>query len=897
MLGKTISHYEILEKIGSGGMGEVYRARDTSLERDVALKILPTEIADDPQRTERFQQEAKAVAALSHPNILGIYEFGTDQGRSYAAMELLEGETLSERLRHGPIHPRKAVDIASQIADGLAAAHERGVVHRDLKPDNVFITTEGRVKILDFGLARLESRKPGIDPTASSDTLTEPGAVMGTVGYMSPEQVRGEPVDARSDIFSLGVVLYEVLAGSRPFDGDSAAEVMGAILRDEPTSIREKDKTLPESLDGIVDHCLEKQPSERFQSARDLGFALTNATSTTHPDMTPVELPVGTRGLRRSLPVWAAALLCLAAGLLLGYLFIPHPEPHTPVRLTTLTYSGRDWAPSASPSGDMIAFVSDRDGVSRIWLKHLAGGGEEPITEGPDDLPCFSPDGSQILFVHDTGATQDLYRTSVVGAQPRKILQDVLEADWSPDGARVAFLRMRAVGEDNVISVGVADVQTGDERILTEIENRNCYAIRWSPDGTRLAMSESSLTGMVAGESYIDLIDIDSGDLQRITLTDWAGPYTAIHWAPRGRSLIACQAPYVLARVAGSPGQVMEYDLDSRTRRPLFWAQVQPPMALQHSSGIAVLSEHRIIVDEHAVHARLYEFAWAETGAAQPRVLTSGLGRDRQPAYSPDGDRVIFSSNRGGNVDVWIVDRRTGELQQLTDHPADDFDPAITPDGDHMLWSSNRGGNMEIWMANADGSGARQVTHDGVDAENATMTPDGEWIVHASSNDEKLGIWKIRPDGSEATRLVAGSFLLPEVSPDGRYALFSRVRGVNNVIQVVEIETGEVVLFEIELSAMVIELDVTAGRARWTPDSRAIVYIGEDDEGRTGVFVQDFVPGRDTSESRRPLGGFSKEFVTESHGVSPDGKNIVISAMFDQRCLKLAEYVSLSGWE
>jgi Tol biopolymer transport system component len=326
--------------------------------------------------------------------------------------------------------------------------------------------------------------------------------------------------------------------------------------------------------------------------------------------------------------------------------------------------------------------------------------------------------------------------------------------------------------------------------------------------------------------------------------------------------------------------------------------QLLVPLGGRYASTIAGLDAGKIIVDEHVFQARLYEVACTGTIRDKPlRSLTSGLARDRQPAYSTRGDRVLFSSSRSGNIDVWIVDRLTGELRQLTDHPADDYDPAFTPDGEHLLWSSGRGGPMEIWMAATDGSGARQVTHDGVDAENPTMTADGNWIVYGSSNPEGEGIWKIRPDGSDVTHLVPGAYALPEVSPDGRFAIFTGTRGVNRVILAVDIETGEMVPFEIVLPLMALDQVVVLGRSRWTPDGRAIAYISVDDKGHTGVFMQDFVPGQDTSRSRRPLAGFSPDFTTESLGISPDGKSIVISAMIDQQSLKLAQGFELQGWE
>ena len=552
MIGSRLAQYQIVEKIGQGGMGEVYRARDTRLDRDVALKILPPEIAGTRERSKRFEQEAKTVATLSHPNILAIYDFGLEGEQAFAVMELLEGETLAERLLEGPVPPRKTIELAGQIASGLAAAHTQGIVHRDLKPANIFITTDGRAKILDFGLARLE--QTDWDQSQSPTVQTDPGTVMGTAGYMSPEQARGEVVDHRSDIFSLGAVLYEMFSGTRAFDGDSNADVIGAILRDDPEPLHEAHPSVSEAIDHIVQHCLEKKPEERFQSARDLGFALTNAGATSSTDSAGIEALPDTRRPRRGVLPAVAVTGWLMAVAFFVVSQLRSPVNETPVKLETLTFSGRDWAPDISPNGEMMAFASDRDGVTRVWLKQVAGGGEAPLTDGYGNFPRFSPDGSQILFVRAEGGVRNLYRTSVVGGQPRKLLNDALEGDWSPDGTQVAFIRVTPVEGQNLAEVGVAEVRTGDERILAQIENRAVYGVRWSPDGRRIAVTESSLTGNVAGESFVDMIDAESGELRRLKLTDWVGTYTAVHWAPSGKTLVVGQSETFLASTTGSPG-------------------------------------------------------------------------------------------------------------------------------------------------------------------------------------------------------------------------------------------------------------------------------------------------------------------------------------------------------
>jgi serine/threonine protein kinase len=889
MIGRTLSHYQILEKLGQGGMGDVYRARDTALDRDVALKFLPPDLTRDPDAKTRFVREAQAASALDHPNICTIYEIGeTEDGQLFIAMACYEGEALREKISHGPLPLSDAANIAVQIAQGLKVAHKKDVVHRDLKAANIFVTSSGLVKILDFGLAKL----------TGVTQLTRPETTLGTVSYMSPEQARGTKVDSRSDVWALGVVLYEMVTGEQPFKGDFSEALVYSILNETPSPVTSLRSGVPLELERFIDKCLAKEPEERYQHLDDLIVDLNRLKPLLdiEPGLKPTVRLGKTRPALRGLLVWVAGLGWLAAALFVGMLWLRSPDQHKPVRLRTITYSGRDWAPASSPSGDMIAFVSDRDGISRIWLKQVAGGGEAPITNGADDLPRFSPDGSQILFVRHRGGTRDLYRISLVGAQTRMILEDVLEADWSPDGTQAAFIRISPIGEENVAVIGVADVQTGDERILTEIENRLVYGVRWSPDGRRVVVSETSLTTTAVGSSYIDLIDVSSGEIARVVFTDWAGPYTSTEWGPDGRSLIAGQAPVILTQLSDVPGQIMEYDPETGTRRELFWSPVKLPHGGRNASTITILGPDRIVVDAHIVLSTLVEVEWTDAGDFEPgRVLTRGLGRDRQPAFSPDGDLVVFSSNRSGNIDLWTVERRTAVLRQLTDDPVIDYDPAFTPDGERVLWTSNRGGNMEVWIAAADGSRARQVTSDGVDAENPTMTRNGEWIVYGSTHDEKLGVWKIRDDGSDATLLVAGSILLPEVSPDGRYALCSRIRGVGYVIEVVEIETGDMVPFEIELPRKKsLYENIVVGRARWAHDGRGIVFVGQDDAGLSGIYVQDFIPGRDTSGSRTPLAGFSRDFATESFGISPDGKSIVISAMSEKRSLKLAEYVPLS---
>ena len=412
--GTRLGRYEIRELIGAGGMGEVYRARDTQLDREVAVKVLPEQVGESPTMLERFEREAKAVAALAHPNILAIYDFGTADGRVYAAMELLEGVSLRERLADGPLPPRKAVTFARQAAEALGAAHGRGIVHRDIKPDNLFITSEGQLKVLDFGLAT-DRRGAGADSNTSAPTgtpLTDKGTVMGTVGYMAPEQVRGEEADERSDIFALGCVLHEMLTGQRAFARPTTPETMTAILREEPAELTTPSGPVPPALERVVRRCLEKNPAERFLAARDLAFAIENSTTASGEAARPAATG-GRQGRATRGRLWIAALVLVAvtAALGLAMAFFSSPRDtseHAPVvrRFVVPLPDGgefRSWVPinqAISPDGRRIVFDAVVDSTRRLYVRELDSLNVEALrgTDGAEQ-PFFSPDGNRVGFV------------------------------------------------------------------------------------------------------------------------------------------------------------------------------------------------------------------------------------------------------------------------------------------------------------------------------------------------------------------------------------------------------------------------------------------------------------------------------------------------------------------
>ncbi|MEE8217636.1 MAG: protein kinase [Vicinamibacteria bacterium] len=882
--GTRLGPYEIVSQIGQGGMGVVFKARDSRLDRDVAVKVLPRNLAEDPDALARFEREAKAVAKLSHPNILAIHDFGREEGSVYAAMELLKGETLRQRLQQGALPARKAAEFALQIVHGLAAAHDKGITHRDLKPENIFLPEggTGTLKILDFGLARLEPVAAEGKDMATVSLSTEPGRVMGSVGYMAPEQVRGHPVDPRTDIFAFGAVLYEMLTGKRAFQAESPVETLNVILKEDPPSIFESTRNVSPGLERIVHRCLEKRPEDRPRTAHDLAIALDAiSTGSTRTWDTSAAAAAATTAADRRTLVERTGLVALGAALMLGavalYGLLNPPEaPVVPV-YRWMSFSGRDSSPAISPDGRTVAFSSNRDGRPRIWLKQVTGEAEAPLTSGPDDFPRFSPDGTTILFTRPDGESTSLFRVAVLGGEARRLVEDATEGDWSPDGKSVAFLRLRSENGKTVSSVSVALADGSDAREVASVP-AGLRAPRWSPDGRTLAMVTSSGSLLAGAHQPVVLVDLESGETRAIPAPDARRALSAAAWTAGGE-LVYLQAESV-AGAAGSPGRLVFQDAVSGKVRTRLWS----PSTAQ---VLDVLGDGRVVFDTRSPRQNLREAVLGPGGAANGRWLSRGESTDRQPVYSPDGDTVAFSSNRGGGMNLWTVSTSSGRLRRLTNSHLN-WDPGFLRDG-RIIWSSNRSGNYEIWIAASDGSATRKVTQDGGNAENPTATPDGQWIVYSSGNPEKAGLWKIRPDGSEATHLFEGRATIPEVSPDGRHAVFRSFTGKYPArLRVARLEDGELEEFEILVDAHR-RTTLSLGRPRWLPDGSAIAFVGQDESGAIGIYAQDFVPGRDTSATRRPIAGFDPDVAAESFGIAPDGSRLVIAGWVQLFSLMEAE--------
>lgn len=877
--GTRLGPYEIVGLLGAGGMGEVYRARDTRLNRGVAVKVLPSESFPGSEGLRRLEHEARAASQLSHPNILAIHDIGTHEGAPYVVSELLEGETLRVRMEGGLLSIRAAIDYAAQVADGLAAAHEKGIIHRDLKPENLIVTTSGCVKILDFGLAKLIQREYPPDGTTgsweSSAAGGTTGLIVGSAGYMSPEQAAGLPVGPPSDQFSLGLVLYELATGKRAYVRPSAAETMTAIIREEPVPIAHLNPDVPAPYRWIVERCLAKDPRDRYGCTRDLAMALRTLRDNVS-DVVGIRTPTAPEAIRpRALGRYMVPAGLIVAGVLVGAGVAAwkfrSPAPVVPA-VHCITYSGHDSAPSASPDGRMIAFTSDRDGEPRIWLKELSKGTEVPLTSGPDNYPRFSRDGSMVLFTRTEAAAPSLFRVATLGGEPRKLIENVFDGDWSPDGGHVVFVR-RTIEKgvtDSVIGIAAAD--GSDARLIAEYPDQALQHPRWSPDGGTIACVSAAQPG--GAVQPIFLVNVDGKNRRVLRPPYSTGRVSCVAWAGSGREVVYSQAESIVASITGAGAWLIRQDSRTGAARTILWSP-------NHCDILDIMAPGRVIFDARSSRENLQEVPLrGDTPGAAARWLTRGNSSDRQPIYSQDGEWVVFSSNGSGNLDLWAISTRTGAVRRITDDQAEDWDPAFTGDGKWLIWSSNRSGHFEIWVASPDGSGARQLTHDGANAENPTATPDGRWIIHNSNNPAKNGIWRIGFDGSDAKRIVAGRTLLPEVSPDGEYVLYlANFWTDRTTVKVVRTADGRPVPFEFDV-AFPRRRNVpmfTLGRARWMPGAHAIAFVGQDERGVEGVFVQDFVPGKDTTPTRRKLGGFEPGVATESFGISPDGARLAMA--------------------
>jgi serine/threonine protein kinase len=702
-------------------MGEVYRARDTRLGRTVAIKVLPLFVAHDPDRLRRFEQEARAAAALNHPNILAVHQMGTYEGAPYLVSELLEGSTLRDLLAHGPIPLRKVIDYGVQIARGLAAAHEKGIAHRDLKPENLFVTKDGRVKILDFGLAKLTQHQTISDqnaPTVSAET--EPGVVMGTVGYMAPEQVRGSAADHRADVFAFGATLYEMLTGKRAFQKPTSAETMSAILNEDPQGISQIMPSIPPALQRVVHRCLEKNPEQRFQSASDLAFALEALSdSSGHPGSTIVELGVSRASVWR---LTALVLLLVVAGIVWWFLRAPRTTSVPSLTLTRLTSdSGLTTDPAFSSDGKLLAYASDRAGEGNldIYVRQVGGGEPLRLTRGPGDKhePTFSPDGTTIAFRSEQEGGAGIYVVSALGGTPRRIVPKGDQPQFSPDGNWLTYsLQLGSCfSTRNLCRIYIVPSGGGEPRQLRPDFAAVLYAV-WLPGGKDvlfLGSPDEKLPEEQGFDWYVTPLDsgpaIKTGALEatrNAKLLSTVGPESAAPrwildapaWQPQGDALVFSARSGDSANLWRIGISLKNWKVTGTPQRLTSGAAKEEAPSVASGPGGIVRLGFASLTDNSDIWSLPFDPNQARV-RGEPKRLTKESAADFHPALSPDGSKMVWVSARSGTPEIWVRDLQTGEDSMLTSKHSDKWHPRFSPDGSKISFSEHPSENIYIMPA------------------------------------------------------------------------------------------------------------------------------------------------------------------------------------------------------
>jgi serine/threonine protein kinase/Tol biopolymer transport system component len=879
--GTALGRYEIRSLLGAGGMGEVYLADDTQLRRPVALKLLPGNFTQDEDRLRRFEQEAYSASSLNHPNILTIYEIGQVEATRFIAMEYVEGETLRQHLSRsnvssGENQPRagvrlvEALDIAIQIASALAASQTAGIAHRDIKPENLMLRRDGYVKVLDFGLAKLTERAATTDTEAPTQAMvnTSPGAVMGTVNYMSPEQASGHQVDPRTDIWSLGVVLYEMVTGHLPFEGPTPSHVIVSILEKEQPLLTRYIADAPEALDWIVTKALTKNRDDRYQTAREMltdlrrlkqrldasaelersvapdGFSgkpqttasLSHAGASTMsafplgqtstvaaaPTVSSAEYLVTSMGRHKLALVAGVVLLAVVlAGGILWWTRQRHDTPHTfhKVRMSQLTNTGKAGLATISPDGKYVVHVVSDGTQSSLWLRQVATSSNVQIVPQAESRYIgltFSRDGNFVYYVvyEKNSPLGVAYELPFLGGTPRKIVEDVdTPITFSADGKRFAWIRQfPQIGETALM---VANSDGSNQRKIASRTRPDRFMAgpgigpAWSTEGDAIACSVGHRENEFDRYAVM-LVDANSGAEREASPQRWTF-VQQVAWSPHGSGMVVSAQ-----ETQGGPSQIWYISLPGG-------AVERVTNDLNNYNGVSINNDGTTIA---TVQTQISSSVWfTPNGTAESAVkVTSGTNEGGNgAAIMPDG-RILYTVTGAGTSDLFVVNADGSNPRQLTANAALNALPLVSSDGRYIVFLSTRTGAPHLWRMDSDGSNVKQLTN-GIAEVFATISPDGQWLVYQNVTTSDLGLWKISIDGGTPVQLTNKLATQAAISPDGKFvACRYREEALSPYkLGIISVATGQIIKS--------LDAPPTPTNQEWTSDGRGVIYV----DSRGGV--------------------------------------------------------------